>query len=69
MADPRAGDWVEYQRLVLAELERHSLSLTDIAKDVSNVKTEIALLKLKSGLWGAVAGMIPVLVVILVKFI
>lgn len=56
--------WVEYQRLVLAELERHSATLETIGRDLGSVRTEVALLKLKSGVWGALAGLIPAVVVL-----
>jgi len=48
--------WPEYQRLVMAELERHSEWLASIDARGQRLQTEIALLKLKSTLWGAAAG-------------
>lgn len=61
------GSWLEYQKLVLAELERHGTALEALSAQVGSIKTEIALLKLKSGVWGAIAGMIPAAVAIAIK--
>lgn len=35
------------------------------AADIGELKTEVALLKLKAGVWGALAGMIPAAVLVL----
>ena len=61
---PRPEDWSEYRRLILQELERlnmlaHDLSdeIRDIRnKDLSQVRVDIAMLQVKAGVWGAVAG-------------
>lgn len=58
--------WSEWEQLVLHELERHETRLNEIRSMLDNVRqqdlpqlrTEIALLKLRAGIWGAVAGMI-----------
>jgi len=63
---PRNG-WNDYQKLVLNKLDDHSNSLEDLNKevksiritDVPNLQVEIAMLKIKAGIWGAVAGAIP----------
>jgi hypothetical protein len=46
--DPRMRNgWAEYQRLVLAELERHNL--TNLDQSVQGLRTDIALLKEQNG--------------------
>ena len=68
--DEPIGDWAEYQRLVLKELirldaniEKLSDKLDEIRNtDIKNMSEEIQVLKFKAGLWGALAGMIPVLI-------
>jgi hypothetical protein len=58
------GDWSEHRRLILAELQRLTTDVGAIRdkidefrqRDVADLRTEIALLKLKSSLWGAVLG-------------
>ncbi len=53
------GDsWEEYQRLVIAELQRHNNLLTSLDKRYGDLRTEVAKLQVKSGIWGAVAGCI-----------
>jgi uncharacterized membrane protein len=72
--------WSEYQRLVLAALERHDSHLEsidekigavrmDLAKLQVEIATEIATLKVKSGLWGALAGVITVMIALGIKLI
>ena len=64
--------WGEYQKLVLHELQTHSSDLREIRKDMSSLKTEIGMLKVKSGLWGLIGGvisMIPVAVVVILELI
>lgn len=63
------GEWTNYQRLVLSELERHDEHLQQIAKHLTDVKLEIAMLKVKSGVWGALAGLIPVIVLVVVEIL
>ena len=75
MADDKKNGWSEYQKLVLAELERLDKGVEELDKkvdkirehDLANIKTEIKLLKYKSTLWGAVAGGIPALILVLIK--
>lgn len=50
--------WANYQIKVVGELERHEKKIDDILEILSETKTQIALLHLKSGLWGALAGSI-----------
>ena len=62
-----APGWNEYKLLVLDQIERLSRQVTELerkvdafrADDIASVKVDIALLKQKAGLWGAVAGLIP----------
>jgi hypothetical protein len=64
------GDWGEYQRLVLKELIRLDASIEKLSNkidevrntDIKDMSEEIQVLKFKAGLWGALAGMIPVLI-------
>lgn len=56
-------DWAEYRNLVLKELKRLEDVALQIQQDVGSIKTELAVtrneLKLKAGLWGALAAAIP----------
>jgi len=59
--------WNEYKLLVLDQIERVSRQVAELerkmdamrADDIASVKVEIALLKQKAGLWGAIAGIVP----------
>jgi len=65
------GDWGEYRRLVLAELQRIATDMENLAQkiekfrtdEIAQIKTDIALLKLQAGLWGAAAGVAGTLLV------
>lgn len=50
----------EYQRdakMILDKLDRLDDSAKDVEKRLQKIETEIALLRLKSSFWGAVAGL------------
>ena len=51
--------WGAYERLVLAKLEELSEDIKEIQSTQARQNVEIAMLRVKSGLWGATAGLIP----------
>jgi hypothetical protein len=67
MAPESEGDWGEYRRLILAELQRLSDGISEVkgqisvlnTADIADIKAEIAVLKFKAGVWGLIAGAIP----------
>lgn len=63
--------WTLYQKLVLAELERHSKDLENINNELKEhmkkIEVEIAMLKVKSGAWGLFGGLIPIAIALLAK--
>ena len=69
--------WNEYRKLVLSQLIDLNKSVeklndrfdTYLSKDISNVKMEIATLKVKAGLWGLLGASIPSSVAIIVHFL
>lgn len=50
------GSWEEYQMLILAELKRFDKDIQEVKKTQSEILSEIAVLKVKAGLWGALGG-------------
>jgi hypothetical protein len=56
--------WGEYRELVLKELERLNESIRELNEkldklntdDISDMKIKIAMLEVRSGVWGAIAG-------------
>lgn len=63
------ADWSEYQKLVMAELERHNEVLEGLSKQINDIHIEIAMLKVKSGLWGAAAGFLAVALQMIISFV
>lgn len=59
-------DWFDYRRLVLSQIQALQKDLSSIrtevqtfrTKDIGELKIEIALLKLKTAMWGAILGAI-----------
>lgn len=54
--------WNEWSKHVLAELERLNNCYEELNKSVNKVHVEIAMLQVKSGIWGAIGGCIPLMV-------
>lgn len=72
--------WNEWSKFVLKELERQSDCIDEVNKSIARlthdmnkrfeeVNIEIATLKVKAGLWGALGGAIPVALGLLIMFI
>lgn len=57
--------WPEWSNHVLQELKRLSESNELQTTELSEIRVEIATLKVKSGVWGAAAGAIPSVLVLL----
>jgi len=66
---PAPNGWSEWSKYVLKELDRLNTCLTEVNNNVTEIKVEIATLKVKSGLWGAAAGTIPVVIAIAIALI
>jgi len=49
MSNGVSNGWAEYQRLVLAELERHNNKLVSIDTSLQEIKIELALQKKETG--------------------
>ena len=63
------NDWNTWSKHVLKELERLNDCYVELNKGIQSVREDIVGLKIKSGMWGLVAGAIPVLVLILIKYL
>jgi hypothetical protein len=61
--------WNEWSRHVLKELERLNTNYENLQEEISLVKIEIAMLKVKAGVWGLVAGAIPVAIGIVLQIL
>ena len=59
--------WDQWAVFVLKELERLNAHYEALRKEVGKIHTEIATLKVKAGLWGAMGAAIPVLLMLAVQ--
>jgi len=62
------GTWSEWANHVLLELSRINNNVTTLSDSLIEIKIEIAMLKVKSGLWGAVGAMIPIAILLAMQF-
>lgn len=54
--------WNEWSKYVLKELERLADCYDALDQKLNKIDKEIVRLKVKSGIWGALAGAIPVVI-------
>ena len=69
MANMENNSWDSWGRHVLKELESNETDHRNIMDELAKIRTEIATLKVKSGMWGAIAGAVPVLITLLILLI
>lgn len=62
-----AEDWYRDKKYVEEELKRISAICQSTNNEISYLRTEIGKLQIKSGVWGAIGGIFPVALVILLK--
>ena len=56
--------WNQYQKLVMDKLTEHDEKFTSIEDKLVKLQVDLATLKVKAGVWGGVAGLIPVVIAI-----
>jgi hypothetical protein len=61
--------WSAYEKLVLDKLEGLETGLEELRGEVVSVRIDVATLKVKAGIWGGVAGLVPALITALVAFV
>ena len=61
--------WQSWSNHVLLELERLSTAYESMGKDITKITVEIAMLKVKSGVWGAAGAAIPVAIGLAIMFL
>ena len=54
--------WNQYQKLVMDKLTEHDEKFTSIEDKLVKLQVDLATLKVKAGVWGGVAGLIPVVI-------
>lgn len=58
--------WHEYKLLVIDRLDNLQENVKELTDAVNKLKNEVIAIKIKSGLWGALAGSVPALITMLV---
>jgi len=58
MAD--MNGWNQYQKLVMDKLDEHDGKFSNIESKLTQIQIDIATLKVKAGVWGGIAGLVPV---------
>ena len=56
--------WNQYQKLVMDKLTEHDEKFTSIEDKLVKLQVDLATLKVKAGIWGGIAGLIPVVIAI-----
>ena len=67
MAD--TNGWNQYQKLVMDKLDEHDEKFTNIESKLTQIQVDIATLKVKAGVWGGIAGLVPVVLGIVLFFV
>ena len=61
------GDgWEEWRKYILLELKRLNTAYESLQNNVNKISQEIAALKVKSGVWGLIGGLIPVIIMLVI---
>ena len=60
MAGVDDNGWGQYQKLVMEKLEMHDGKFSNIDSKLTQIQVDIATLKVKAGVWGGIAGLVPV---------
>ena len=66
MAD--TNGWSQYQKLVMDKLDEHDGKFSNIDSKLTQIQIDIATLKVKAGVWGGIAGLVPVVLGLVLFF-
>lgn len=61
--------WHEYKLLVIDRLDTLKDGLEQLTNTVNRIDKQVTAIKIKSGLWGAIAGSVPTLIGMLIYMI
>jgi len=64
-----SDDWKDYQEFVLRELNRLNNNVEKLEEKIDIISTDIAVLKIKAGLWGLIGGALPILIALAIYFL
>ena len=52
--------WSKYEKMVIDKLDDHDDKFGLIESKLTQIQVDIATLKVKAGVWGGIAGLVPV---------
>lgn len=58
--------WEQWKLYIVKELERINDQYKCLEAKIDKILQDVAMLNVKSGIWGAIGGMIPMLVIIFI---
>ena len=61
--------WDQYQKLFIDKLNEHDSKFTVLENKLTRIQIDIATLKVKAGVWGGIAGLVPVVLGIVLFFV
>ena len=61
--------WSQYQKLVIDKLNEHDSKFMAIENKLIQIQVDIATLKVKAGVWGGIAGLVPVVLGLVLFFV
>ena len=61
--------WAEHSMYVRKELTRLSDGQDCIVQKINDLRIQVAMLKVKSGVWGAAGAMIPIALLLLLQYV
>ena len=56
---PSADDWMEHRQFIVRKLDEQSAEISALHEQVTLMRIDLAMLKVRAGMWGALAGAIP----------
>ena len=69
MASVDNEGWNAYQKLVMEKLDEHDTRFGNVEEKLTQIQVDIATLKVKAGVWGGIAGLVPVVLGMVLFFI
>lgn len=61
--------WSAYEKLVMTQLAQLENDMQAVDEKITLLRIDVAQLKVKAGIWGAVAGLIPGVVMVLATLV
>jgi len=69
MPPQQQNGWQQWSNHVLKELDRLNSGMLTMNNELTQLRIEIAMLKVKSGIWGAIGACVPIAIAIAVQYL